>query len=469
MRFLKPTNIVLLGLTTMLFVVVSCGKKISPREAKQSRLEWNLKTLVGAYQDSGNTDPKWDEPVTNALIEFARTRSLSTGTDEDVATVIATNCEAAVKAGCDDPMVRYLYIKFVMSQTNSPKDFSDAFCKVEADMEQSAYPPIRKFYAALRAQQQLYYAFPTNYDRQLAFELAQRINDNLADTVNDKATPPEEVYDACHEGLYQMSGSDEWYTNCYNRIATPLFANWPKESVSWLVKGEAEVKMAWFARGGGYANTVNDEGWKLFREHLDKAENAFNHAWKLNSKDERIPFNMVQLELGQGKGRDRMELWFQRGMTLRTNYYDLCSRKLYYLAPKWYGSIDDMLEFGRECIQNTNWGGNVPLIMLDVHDSIGGMFTNKEDQANYWRQADVWSDIEAAYKRFFEVNPDATNRYYQYMWYADKCDQFGKILELIPTLTPPIDYDYFGGKDKFDKMVQTAKEHANKSSAASQK
>ena len=36
--------------------------------------------------------------------------------------------------------------------------------------------------------------------------------------------------------------------------------------------GWIEIKRAWAARGSGWANTVTEDGWRGFREHLTKAE-----------------------------------------------------------------------------------------------------------------------------------------------------------------------------------------------------
>jgi hypothetical protein len=100
----------------------------------------------------------------------------------------------------------------------------------------------------------------------------------------------------------------------------------------------------------------------------------------------------------------------------------------------------------------------VPLILLDTHYFISYMFTNQTDQGNYWKQPVVWADLNTAYERFFDVNPNAISRYYKYTWYAYKCAQWAKFVELIPKLGP-VNYDYFGGKAEFDKMVQLADEN----------
>ena len=59
-------------------------------------LEWNLKTLVDAYDQDGHSNPRWDETAKRALTELARARSRSTETNEDWALIISNNCTAAV-------------------------------------------------------------------------------------------------------------------------------------------------------------------------------------------------------------------------------------------------------------------------------------------------------------------------------------------------------------------------------------
>lgn len=433
------------------------------------RLDWNLKTLVAAYQQSGNNDAAWDGPAKLALTEFARSRSGLLDANEPSWEIISTNVAAAVHSGCDDPMVNYLFIKYAMDRTNSPKTFADAFCKTADDMQDSTYPKIRQFYASLRAAEQLKEAASGNrhYPPEVNQYRRQAIT-NLASALADKTMPVGEVDDACHEMFRIVQVNKKQYEDCYNLIEGSLFKNWPDESAVWLIKGEVHIEKAWFARGGDYADKVTDEGWKLFGENLDTAEKSLERAWKLNPKDPRIAVMMMRVELGQGQGRKRMELWFHRAMDLNPNDYDACNWKLSYLEPKWYGSRDDMLAFGRECATSTNWGGAVPLILASAHWQYSAYLKDAEEKSNYWKLPDVWPDIKSSYDRFFELNPDAIGYYHNYAWYAYHAEQWDALNEIIPKLGP-INYSYFGGKDEFDKMVELAKEHASQPSAAPQK
>ena len=470
-KVMKQTCLIQIGFCAALcLILVACSKtgsskRVSPEAAKQSRLDWDMNTMVGSYERIGKSELEWDGPATNALAEFAHARSQSLEPGEDWVTIIRTNCDAAVQARCDDPMVRYLYIRFAMSQTNSAMDFADAFYKTSDAMMNSSYPPILKFYATLAAIGQLHQAYGGNMNRETMGELTTQLTNNLVKILGDKTTPPEEVYDACHQILETFRGNKQLFDYIYSdAIEKPLSKNWTDASETWLLKGEVAIDQAWQARGGGYADTVTPDGLKLFKQHLASADELLNHAWKLNPTDPRIAVKMMWVELGQSQGRDRMELWFNRAMELDPNDYDACNTKLLYIEPKWYGSVDDMLGFGRECAQNTNWGGSVPLTLVDAHYDICNQYIDQSERTNYWKQPDVWDDIKSAYEQYFQLYPNDASRIPNYAWYAYHAEDWDKLNELIPKLGPA-SYYAFGGKDEFDKMVQLAKEHASQPAA----
>jgi len=435
---------------------------LSAEEITQQRLAWNLKTLVEPYEHAGYTNPKWDEAAKLALTEFARSRAKVMDTNESWSEIISTNAAAAIRSGCNDPMINYLFIKFAMDQTNSKEAFVEAFGAMAEAMNSSSYPPIRKFYAADRAMEQIYYTYPTNHSQlSVTAKIGPMVTDNLNATLADKTMPAREAYEVADTVLSLADNRTNLYVELYHCIEKPLIENWPDDYTTLLLKGSAEIKLAYIARGFGYADKVTPEGWKLFGEHLAEAESALEKARQLNSNDEQIPIQMIRVTEGLQKTRDQMEIWFNRAMIIDPNCYQACSYKLHYLYPQWYGSRDDMVGFGRECVASTNWGGNVPLILADAHREYWLYLEDSEVKSNYWKSPDVWPDVQAAFEKFFSLNPNATGYYYNYAWFAYKCEQWDKLNELIPKLGS-VNYDYFGGKDEFDKMIRLAKENAGK-------
>ena len=327
-------------------------------------------------------------------------------------------------------------------------------------MQQSSYPSVRKLYAAIRAVDQLTYAYGTNVmSMPVLHQIQPLLAQNLYPTIQDKTTPPEEAYEACKEALKELNGNPSVYAQGYSSLEPIIFTNWPNQSPSWLLKGEAYLQMAWNARGGGYANKVSQAGWKAFAEKLSVAEEALKKAWELDPKDSRIPTLMIRVDEGQQKPRDDMELWFSRAMALSPNNYDACKNKLHYLYPQWYGSREDMIAFGKECVSSTNWGGLVPITLVDAHFDFAtySLDTDEARQA-YWKRPDVWPDIKAAYDRYFALNPKESDLYKNYASFAYKAEQWRAFLDLAQRVRP-IDLNFFGGKDELDKMVRFAKDH----------
>jgi peroxiredoxin len=424
----------------------------------ESRYDWNLKTLLEPYKTAGFSGRAWDESAERALVAFASLRSgLAVGTPW--VEMIATNCEQAVRAGCQDPMIKYLHIRFSWDQTNTAKAYADALCQAALDMKPTRYPAIRKFYANRLAVQQYYDAYDKNADRQLIQQVGGTAY-YLPEILNDPTIPIAEAYEACDAILQAYAGTKNLadYEAIYRIMQQPVFDKWPDDYRTFLIKGVAHTKMAWICRGNGYANTVTKEGWNGFENNLQIANQALSRAWELNPNDISIPLKMMKVELGQGQGREQMEPWFKRAMALDTNCFEACSSKLYYLEPKWHGSEADMLAFGWQCLQSTNWGGRVPLILLDAHEAIR-RYREGDAKTNYWKQPEVWLDIQAAFDRFFQLNPDATNWYHNYAYYAYLCERWDKFNELLPKLGP-VNYNYFGGRPEFAKMVSLAKTRA---------
>jgi hypothetical protein len=324
-------------------------------------------------------------------------------------------------------------------------------------MEGSGYSPLLKFYANDRTANVLW----ENRDHALWQEITQYRRAAMNDFVlalGDKSLPTQEIAEAFDALLDTISANDQEMTDAYAQIERPLFRNWPHSSVSYFIKGKFYYKFAWHARGGGYANEVSADGWKTFGEDLAIAETAFRKAWALNPKDPRIPTEMIEMAVSQQKDRAEMELWFQRAMQLDTNNYAACANKLRYLNPKWNGTRDEMLKFGRECV-DSKWGGRVPLTLVDAHYQYEQLL-NSGDRTAYWQQPDVWPDIHDAYEKFFEINPKSTTVYrYYYARYAFLCKQWQDFNEQIKRIRDDqgtVNADFFGGEDKFSKMVAQA-------------
>lgn len=378
-------------------------------EAFENRLRWNEITLEAAYNKVGRRDKKWDRLAQDALAAFARARAYGARIVPELLDVSGEKASAALKAGCEDPMVRYLALRFGANQPKTPQALEESYQKVHGDMMTSEYPPLRKFYAAIRTSETLFKIHglvvrenSASHAAYYAFVNAQQF---LEEFVQDTEAPIDEVDEALHAYWDCGRRMTSDLQVIFGKLEPALLQALPNSHLPYLLKGEAHQFQAWGARGRGTSEKVTEEGWKKFKEHLDIAEAAFEQAWKLNPKDVRIPNAMLKLEMGQGKGRARLEEWFQRAMDLDPENREACGQKLLYLEPKWFGSPEEMLQFGRQCVASEKWKGSVPLTLVDAHYSLAH-YVPKERRSEYWQQPAVWSDIETAYAKFFTLYPD---------------------------------------------------------------
>jgi hypothetical protein len=218
-----------------------------------------------------------------------------------------------------------------------------------------------------------------------------------------------------------------------------------------------EIDRAWGERGGGYADTVSVKGWEGFSEHLKKAEQPLKRAWQMNSNVAQTAYLMMRLELGQGKGRSVMESWFRRAMALETNYYDAALLMAFYLEPRWYGSREATLQFGRQCIASTNWGGQVPLMLRQTHHSLARYYKMTESP-EYWQEPQVWKDVKASFEKFFALNPNAVGWRHDYARDAYLCGHYAEFLQQTKLFSGGTNFAFFGGEQKFREMLARASE-----------
>ena len=448
-------------------LAVGCHHQPAPpaKTTPQMRLDWNLNTLVVAYDKNLEGNLNGEDSAHAALTEFARVRAKVCDDAEPWVEIISTNCQAAINAGCDDPQVRYLYLRYSPEGQNMEATArAAAMLKVAEKMEKSNYPPIRKFYAQFRAMEYINetynYRFTNMPPEAQSFVTQNNIMVYINQALADKAIPVEEAYDACHELLLKTYDKN-LYQDTSGSFQSIFSNRWPETELSLLLKGETHYQMAWHARGGGYANKVTPEGWKGFQDHLAVADDALNRAWKIDSKDVRIPNLMIKLAEAMQKSRPEMDAWFDRAMDLNPANYEACTAKLHYLYPQWYGSREDMLAFGRECVKNSDWSGEVPLILADAHWDYS-RYLQAAERTNYWKQPDVWPDIKASYTRFFQVNTNSLPWHHNLAWYAYQCGQWDEFINQLPQMGYT-NYEYFGGKDVFDSMVQTARANGSHS------
>ncbi len=79
-------------------------------QRRSDLLKWNRRTLEGAYDQLGNQGPRWDEQAREAMELAAWLFSREPDLTQSFADLNRV-AKAAIDAGCDDPLLAYLYYR----------------------------------------------------------------------------------------------------------------------------------------------------------------------------------------------------------------------------------------------------------------------------------------------------------------------------------------------------------------------
>lgn len=127
--------------------------------------------------------------------------------------------------------------------------------------------------------------------------------------------------------------------------------------------------LAWRERGSGWAYEVTEEGWRGFRNYLDKAWAVYEEARKLERQCPHVHALAVRVALGRGEDMTRIEElaiitgWkgyvpqirraFDRSVALNSRYYTAYECMAQALLPRWLGSDTELVAFAEESVSAT--------------------------------------------------------------------------------------------------------------------
>lgn len=132
------------------------------------------------------------------------------------------------------------------------------------------------------------------------------------------------------------------------------FQQYPDSVTAKVAAGTAWERYAWFARGTGFADTVSEEGWRLFRERTNKAYDLVKSKPALPEKDcpERYAL-LLGLANVQGWKRSQYEALFNEAVAVDPSYYAFYVKKATYLLPSWHGKEGEWQRFAKDAINLT--------------------------------------------------------------------------------------------------------------------
>jgi hypothetical protein len=187
----------------------------------------------------------------------------------------------------------------------------------------------------------------------------------------------------------------------YERVDAGASRVEPAKVLRLLYRGAFWLYYGWEARTNAFAPAVPAGGFEAFEKRLTIARKAFSQAWHLQPGLGAAARGLVEIDKGAGGDRDNMELWFERAMKANGDDRAACWSKLDWLDPKWYGTEEEMLAFGRACRDTRNSRTGITLLVGDAHFRIAGR-RDGAGQLKYMALPEVWADIQPVYDEYLK-------------------------------------------------------------------
>lgn len=111
----------------------------------------------------------------------------------------------------------------------------------------------------------------------------------------------------------------------------------PQSITARLALADAYLRYAWAARGEGYANTVTDQGWRLFQERTKQAAKVLADAATLPSKCPQLYELAQEVALASGADKSQQRAIFEKAIEFEPLYFAYYQRYATALLPKWGG------------------------------------------------------------------------------------------------------------------------------------
>jgi len=359
---------------------------LTQTDADRRAREFRIRQWLDGYERRGQRKPANDAEIVKFLQTWiarnyggdAATNSMSLAAESD---------RLAADVNCTDPLVLTVVANESRYNADTINRFERAFAAYPGSLHR-AYP---KFYATVVLARYL----GRQPDRlkpldSSALKLLPKCFVDGSFTPDDQ----EEVAEIFVNG---------WGNNFFQRNAAAVCAvvHEAGPDYRWLaltLDGEHEITEAWAARGGGYANSVTEQGWREFHGHLKQARDLLAQAWNLRPDFPQAPCRMMTVALGDSDITE-MRLWFDRTTSAQIDFPGAWAEMRWGLRPRWYGDEQAMLALGKTAIATERFDTDVPRKFVDCVYDVESELELPRGQHIFGR-GDIWPDMQRVYEGY---------------------------------------------------------------------
>jgi hypothetical protein len=165
-----------------------------------------------------------------------------------------------------------------------------------------------------------------------------------------------------------------YLTRWQEAIASSSWDVWVKETLI----GYGDVELAWLERSDDWASEVKDSQWEGFSRYLKSAREHLEKAWNSRPDRPEAASLMIRVSMGQSDVPNELRLWLDRAVSAQFDYHWAYCAYIWAVRPRWGGSHEEMLAFGRACAETGRFDTGVPMQLFyavkDIADETNDAF-----------------------------------------------------------------------------------------------
>ena len=318
---------------------------------QRGKKKFRSRFCVDQYKAYGTRDPKWDDAALTFLNDYQKF-ALDEPGKKSISDLIKSG-KAVIDVGCTDPFVKSFYA-YTLAMDGKLKEAEASLEDIISEMQSSKYPKVCM--AKLPCE----------------LILIKEANKTLTPEDQTKLTDLaiKMTIESFSDGSYKKG--EERFQIDVIPVASDKKPNWknylkllnekPPTSpyVHKVLAGRCHIKIGWEHRGGGYADTVSESGWKGLFENLRKARELLVEAANLHPEYPEAPTEMITVVMSEEDPTESTRYWFDRAVAAQFDYIPAYNKYCLSIWPRWGGSIEQMYEFGLECAKTERYDTEVP-------------------------------------------------------------------------------------------------------------
>ncbi len=240
----------------------------------------------------------------------------------------------------------------------------------------------------------------------------------------------------------QRGAEEEWKNKI--KLVEEWINKTPDHPAPYLAKTKILIAYAWDARGNGWAQTVKDKQWKLFRTRIAEARKVLEDSYSITGSH---PFWFYKMEtiaaMQNWPAKDFMKL-YERASNMFPTYYFIHFAAAGYFQPRWHGSKEELRKFVNNAVKKSKHKEGLTLYARIYWSQLGAL----EDNTFSPGYAE-WPKMQQGFEDIMNDHPRSMWNLNAYAYYACMAKDWRTTKKLIQKIEANPHMSIWRSKSRF--------------------